>query len=187
MIRLRHFAVTAALAVLAACDGHTDRLMAPEINPDIIISVNGNTKVIKTPNVQNSNWGFALIAASGGSITVDGHTLSVPAGAVKHSTWFMLKVVGSNAVHVELKAWRASDGQAVTQFTNVPVQLTLNARSLGTLDPSLLIVYLRDDAYDGRREPVPSKVDTIAGTVTGYLTHFSAYALARREFSPGID
>ena len=186
MIRLRHFAALAALTALAACDGQTDRLMAPEINPDIIISANGNSHVIKTPNIQNSNWGFALIGSSGGSVTVSGHTLKVPAGAVGQSTWFMLKVVGSNAIHVDLKAWRASDGQPVTQFATVPVQLTLDASSIGNLDPRMLIVYLRDETYDGRREPVPSTVDMTRLTVTGYLSHFSAYALAR-ELSPGID
>ena len=186
MTRARHFAALAALAILAACDAQTDRLLAPEINPDIIISANGNTKVIKTPNIQNSNWGFALIGSAGGSITVNGHTLKVPAGAVGQSTWFMLKVVASNAVHVDLKAWRAADGQPVTQFPIVPVKLTLDASGLGQVDPGLLIVYLRDDTYDGRKEAVPSTVDLNAGTVTGYLTHFSSYALAR-EFSPGID
>jgi hypothetical protein len=186
MKRARHFAAFAALAILAACDGQADRLMAPEINPDIIISVNGNTKVIKTPTIRNSNWGFALVGTSGGSITVDGHTLKVPAGAVSQWTWFMVKVVASNAVHVDLKAWRASDGQPVTQFSNVPVQLTLDASGLGQLDPAMLIVYLRDDTYDGRREPIPSTVNMSNATVTGYLTHFSSYALAR-EYSPGID
>jgi hypothetical protein len=186
MTHVRHFAALAAFAILAACDGQTERLMSPELNPDIIVSVNGNTKVIKTPNIQNSNWGFALIGVSGGSIAVSGHTLKVPAGAVGQNTWFMLKVVGSNAIHVDLKAWRASDGQPVTQFPNAPVQLTLDARNIGNLDPGMLIVYLRDDTYDGRREAVPSVVDMNNWTVTGYLTHFSSYALAR-EFSPGID
>lgn len=176
----------AAVALLAACDGQTDALLAPEIHPDIIISVNGNTKVIKTPYFQNSNWGFALIDKAGGSITVGGHTLKVPAGAVGQSTWFMLKVVGGNAVQVDLKAWRVSDWQPVTQFPTVPVQLTLDAQSLGKADPGMLIVYLRDDTYDGRTEAVPSTVDVNNATVTGYLTHFSSYALAR-EFSPGID
>ncbi|HEY0306038.1 MAG TPA: hypothetical protein VGC44_13790, partial [Longimicrobiales bacterium] len=75
MTRARHFAALAALAILAACDAQTDRLLAPEINPDIIISANGNTNVIKTPNLQNSNWGFALIGSAGGSITVNGPSL----------------------------------------------------------------------------------------------------------------
>jgi hypothetical protein len=50
----------------------------------------------------------------------------------------------------------------------------------------LLIVYLRDGTTTGTLEEVPSTVDTSNRKVTGLLSHFSSYALAR-EYSPGID
>jgi hypothetical protein len=189
IFRIRNYAAAAVLALLAACDTTQMEPVVPPpaINPDIIISVNGNTHVIKTPSIQNANWGFALIGSSGGSVSVSGHTLRVPAGAVSQATWFMMQVVESNTVHVKLKAWRAWDGAAVTQFPNVPVKLTLDARNLGNLDPAgLQIVYLRDGRVDGELEAVPSVFDPNAWKVTGVLTHFSSYALAK-EFSPGID
>jgi hypothetical protein len=185
MIRLRHFAVTAALAVLTACDAQsTDHLFAPKA--DLVTS--NAPDVVKTRNVIRGNRVTGLIQATGGAISIDGHTLKVPAGAVGQPTWFSMQVVEASVVHVRLKAWRAADGAAVTQFPSVPVELTLDASRIEKLDPTgLVIVYLRDGTYTGAREEVRSVVNQNNWTVTGYLTHFSAYALARREFSPGID
>ena len=100
----------------------------------------------------------------------------------------MLQVVEANAIHVRLKAWRASDAAAVTQFPNVPVELSLDVSDLETLDLSeLVVVYLRDGTYAGAKEPVPTVVSG-STRITGYLTHFSQYAVAfAREYSPGID
>ncbi|HEX6066994.1 MAG TPA: hypothetical protein VFZ04_22315 [Longimicrobiales bacterium] len=184
MTRLRRYAVTAALAVLAACDAqHTDRLFAP--NADLVTS--NAPSVVKTKSVIRGNRVTGLVLPTGGSISIDGHTLKVPAGAIDQATWFSMQVVEASVVHVRLKAWRAIDGAAVTQFPSVPVELTLDASPIEKLDPTgLVIVYLRDGTYDGAREEVRSIVNQNDWTVTGYLTHFSSYALAR-EFSPGID
>jgi hypothetical protein len=183
MIRARHFAALAALAILAACDAQqTDRLFAP--NADLITST---SNIAKTGTLIRGNKVMGLVLPTGGSISIEGHTLKVPAGAISQPTWFSMQVVEASVIHVRLKAWRALDGAAVTQFPNVPVELTLDASRLEKLDPTgLIIVYLRDGTYDGVREKVPSVVDIDNWTVTGYLSHFSSYALAR-EFSPGID
>ncbi len=188
MRRIRYFAGLAALTLFAGCDSqHSEPFFAPP-NQDIIITVNGNTRVIKTKSVERGNWAFTLVTPStGGTVSTNGHTLKVPVGAVTQPTWFMMNVVETNAVQVKLKAWRAADGAPVTQFPKVPVQLTLNAGQLESLDPTgLVIVYLRDDTTEGATEKVASTLNTNNWTVTGYLTHFSSYALAR-EFSPGID
>ena len=184
MTRLRHYAVTAVFAVLAACDAqNTDHLLAPEA--DLITS--NAPDVVKTKTIVRGNRVTGLIQPTGGSVSVDGNTLNVPAGAVGQPTWFSMQVVEGSVVHVRLKAWRAADGAAVTQFPNVAVELTLDASRIEKLDPTgLVIVYLRDGTYDGAREEVRSIVNQNNWTVTGYLTHFSSYALAR-EFSPGID
>jgi hypothetical protein len=183
MIRLRYFAATAVLTLFAGCDvQHNESLLSPEA--DLITST---TSVAKTKTVEKGNRGVALIMPTGGSISVEGHTLRVPAGAISQPTWFSMRIVEAAVVHVRLHAWRALDGVAVTQFPNAPVQLTLNASHLEKLDPTgLVIVYLRDGTYEGAREPIPSTVNTSNWTVTGYLSHFSSYALAR-EYSPGID
>ena len=182
MRRIRYFAAAAAL-ILAACDAQqTERLFAP--SADIITTGSG---VVKTRFTERGNKTAGLILPTGGSIAVGGHSLKVPAGAVKEPTWFTMQVVEASVVHVRLKAYRALDGAPVTQFPYVPVELTLDASRIEKLDPTgLVIVYLRDGTYEGAQEKVESVVNTADWTVTGYLTHFSSYALAR-EFSPGID
>jgi hypothetical protein len=185
MTRLRYFAITATFALLAGCSDYSaDRLTAP--SADIVIQANGTTHVVKTPR-QYGDWALSLIQPSGGSLSAGGHTLQVPTGAVSAPTWFLMYVADSDAVQVTLKAWRAIDRAPVTQFNNVPVRLTLDASRRGILDPAgLVVVYLRDGTTSGALEAVPSTVDSSKWTVTGVLTHFSAYALAR-EYAPGID
>jgi hypothetical protein len=183
MTHIRYFAAAAALTLFTACDAqHGESFLSP--NPDLITGI---TNVARTKNVEKGNKAVALIMPTGGSISVDGHTLKVPAGAISQPTWFSMQIVEASVVHVRLRAWRALDGVAVTQFPNEPVRLTLDASHLEKLDPTgLVIVYLRDGTYEGARETVPSTVNTSNWTVTGYLSHFSSYALAR-EYSPGID
>ena len=178
------YAAIAGLALLAACDGQqTDHFFAPNAN----LITSSAPGVVNTSIVIRGNRVMGMIQPTGGSISIDGHTLLVPAGAVGQPTWFSLQVVEGSVVHVRLKAWRASDGAAVSQFPVVPVELTLDASRLEKLDPTgLVIVYLRDGTYGGSREAVRSVVNQNNWTVTGYLTHFSSYALAR-EYSPGID
>jgi hypothetical protein len=183
--RFRYLPVAlTAVAIFAACDvTDSERFLAPDAD----LVTGSASDVARTSSAQQGNKTYGLISSSGGTLAIGGHSLVVPAGAVDQPTWFTLQIVEANAVHVRLKAWRASDGAPVTQFPNVPVRLKLDASRLDMLDPSgLVIVYLRDGTYWGAREKVVSAVDTSTWTVTGYLTHFSQYALFR-ELAPGID
>ncbi|HET9440850.1 MAG TPA: hypothetical protein VFO52_11790 [Longimicrobiales bacterium] len=171
----------------SGCDSaSTDRLLAPQASV-LIDSSMANTAVARTRALESGSRRYALVYPSvEGSVSVGGHTLKVPVGAVTQPTWFMLQVIEASAVHVRLKAWNALDGSVVTQFPNVPVELTLDVSDIEDLDLNgLVIVYLRDGSYAGAKEPVRT---TISGstTLTGYLTHFSQYAVAR-EYSIGID
>jgi hypothetical protein len=101
-----------------------------------------------------------------------------------------MSVVASDRIQVKLKAWRASDWSPVTQFpTSKPVQLNLNVSRVTGIDLSkLVVVYLPDETVNGRKEPVQSTINPDAKILTGYLTHFSMYAVAfRREYTIGLD
>lgn len=124
-----------------------------------------------------------LISLSGGQLTLLGHTLTVPRGAVTSPTLFTMLVGLNGYVEVHLEALVPSlfgllniGGRGFRE----PVRLTLsyaNATNVG--DPNdLVIVHL--PGWWGYRtaEPLPSTVDTARKTVTAELDHFSRYAMA---------
>lgn len=158
-------------------------------NADVVAS-NGHsasTKVEKTRTVKRSYKSEALITPLGGFVSVGGHLLKVPANAVTSPTFFSVQVVEGDVYQLKFRAWRALDGAAVTQFNRVPLEITYDVSDLENSDPTgLVVVYLQDGTTTGGMEKVATKVNGPNRTVTGYLTHFSSYAVAR-EYSMGLD
>lgn len=121
----------------------------------------------------------SIIGTGGGQISLLGHSLQVPAGAVAVPTIFTMTVLTNGYVEVDLTAVVSSLLGSVDvgeKGFNKPVTLTLTyARSPDTLDPSkLLIVYV-----DGKKlEPLASTVNRATKTVSAQLSHFSKYAMA---------
>ena len=170
----RFAAITVVAAMFAACDSSApDQMMVP--NADELVA--GSGKVADTKNVRASNRVEGVIGTEGGSISAGGHTLTVPAGAVVEPTRFIMHIVEANKVHVKLRAYRMSDGAAVTQFRNVPVQIKLNVADVVDTNGYLTVAYLQDGTYDGRKEIQPSVHDAANGTLTGWLVHFSDYSV----------
>lgn len=124
-----------------------------------------------------------LIGSDGGLLSLLGHAISVPQGAVLEPTIFSMTVIQQGHVEVELTAtpksllsklffWRSVEE---VQF-QVPVDLTLSyARATNVTDPSRLKI-LRINP-DGRHEVMPSTVDPVTKTVTAELDHFSRYCM----------
>ena len=181
--------MAAASALLSAC---ADSPTGVEFKrqDDIVIGTGTTTYTlpIAGPNGEDIAWQY--ITPQGGRVAVAGHEMLVPAGAVAQPTWFRMSVVASDRIQVKLKAWRASDWAPVTQFpATTPIRLNLNVSKLSAIDLSkLVVVYLADGTVDGRKDPVQSSVNVDTKILTGYLTHFSIYAVAfRREYSIGLD
>lgn len=124
-----------------------------------------------------------LLGSDGGILTLLGHILNVPAGAVSEPTIFSMTVIQNGYVEVELTAtpksllstlffWRKVEE---VQF-DVPVGLSLSyARATNVTDPSRLKIMRVNP--DGRHEILPSVVDTVNKTVTAELDHFSRYCM----------
>lgn len=124
-----------------------------------------------------------LLGSDGGILTLLGHILNVPAGAVSEPTLFSMTVIQNGYVEVELTAtpksllnslffWRKVEE---VQF-NVPVGLSLSyARATNVTDPSRLKIMRVNP--DGRHEILPSVVDPVKKTVTAELDHFSRYCM----------
>lgn len=179
--------IGAAVTWLSACDSSP---MAPEFQrqDDIVIGTGTKTFTIPTIGSHGADMALQYITPQGGKVAVGGHEMIVPAGAVPSPTWFLMSVVASDRIHVKLKAWRASDLSRVSQFpVNTPIELKLNVSKVTGIDLStLVVVYLADETYDGIKEAVRSSINLETKVLTGYLTHFSSYAVAR-EYTIGLD
>jgi hypothetical protein len=124
-----------------------------------------------------------LLGSEGGILSLLGHILNVPAGAVSEPTLFSMTAIQSGHIEVELTAtpksllrrllfWRPV---AEVQF-EVPVALSLSyARATNVTDPSRLRIMRVNP--DGNHEILPSVVDTVNKTVTAQLDHFSRYCM----------
>jgi len=135
------------------------------------------------PGITQSVSTGSLIGLSGGSISLLGHTLTVPAGAVTSPTLFTLTVLPTGYVEVDLLA-TVNSLLGVLDFGSkgfakpVPVTLTYS-RATNVASPSKLkVLRIKSLLGYGQYEVMPSTVDTYKKTVTAPLDHFSRYTLA---------
>jgi hypothetical protein len=124
-----------------------------------------------------------LLGSEGGLLSLLGHVLNVPEGAVSQPTLFSMTAIQSGHIEVELTAtpqsllrrllfWRS----VPEVHFNVPVELSLSyARATNVTDPSRLRIMRINP--DGRHEILPSVVDPVTKTVTAELDHFSRYCM----------
>jgi hypothetical protein len=121
-----------------------------------------------------------VISLSGGSLSLLGHTVTVPPSAVLVPTIFTMEVEKNGRIEVELHALVQSllglvdvGGKGFLQ----PVNLSLSYKSaVGVTDYSRLKIALLNE--DGTiAEVLPSVVDTKKQTVSASLPHFSRYAM----------
>ncbi|NLG61075.1 MAG: hypothetical protein GX539_02435 [Candidatus Cloacimonetes bacterium] len=122
-----------------------------------------------------------IIGINGGSISLLGHTITVPAGAVDRPVLFTLILARPGYVEVELDATISGLlGRIIDvggKGFDKPVSLTLTySRATNVSDPSRLVILRR--LPGGAIEEVPSTVDTRTKTVTAKLDHFSRYCMA---------
>ena len=120
-----------------------------------------------------------VIGIDGGSVSLAGHRITVPAGAVSVPTIFTLTLANNGYVEVELTAVVSTLLGVVDvgeDGFNKPVSLALTyARGTNVTDPARLkIIRLKSN---GKHEILPSTVQSGPLTVTAELDHFSRYAM----------
>jgi hypothetical protein len=125
-----------------------------------------------------------LISVGGGQLSLLGHTINVPAGAVDRPTLFALTVLPTGYIEVNLVA-SVTDllgglldvgGQGFLK--PVPVTLSYD-RATNVVDPSRLTILRVNSLLGyGRYEVMPSRIDRSSRTVTTELDHFSRYVIA---------
>jgi hypothetical protein len=123
-----------------------------------------------------------LIGPGGGSLSLAGHALTVPAGAVSAPTLFSMAQLPNGLIEVELSAVRGTllgiidiGSGGFLGGETVGVTLSYDAAT-NVSDPSRLVVLrmLGDDQV----EEIPTAVDQGDETVQVELEHFSRYAMA---------
>ncbi|MBW3554976.1 MAG: hypothetical protein KY466_15830 [Gemmatimonadetes bacterium] len=116
------------------------------------------------------------IGAEGGTLSLDGHSLTVPPNAVDRPTLFVMAVLAGTEIQVELIAYDPDLYLDVGEGGfNIPVQLALSYAGMEDPDPDkLVIVHVTSD---GERIELASTVDEENQVVRAELEHFSRYAL----------
>ena len=101
------------------------------------------------------------------------HTFKANLHLVERTSW-----ADGNPI-VDLHAVDKVTGEEVDTF-RVPLRLELSYAGLQVSEEelrNLMVVWLQDDSADGRLVPVRTTVNRSTQYVTGWLTHFSAYAM----------
>ena len=186
-VGLRRLGLVALLALATGCENRTatapDTPVAPQSG--LLESLLGSSTMspftlITEPTLPPIDLRVSqLIGVNGGTLTLLGHTLTVPAGAVSVPTLFTMVALPTPEIDVELSA-TVTDllGRVLNLDTgfNKPVTLSLSyARANNVTDPArLFIVY-----FNGTQlEQLPSTVDTRNKLVSTRLEHFSKYGMA---------
>ena len=124
----------------------------------------------------------AIIGITGGNISLAGHVLHVPAGAVTVPTLFTMVVPLNGYVEVDLSATVTDILGNVIQVTKFskPLTLTLTYARAKTnvTDPSRLFIAYMPNGDHSKLEKLPSTVSTTNLTVSAKLDHFSKYCMA---------
>lgn len=166
----------AGLLALAACDpAEVTRSVAPS-EPLALVddSAARALNLLYCPTSQDREV-EREIGPGGGVIEVEGHRLTVPAGAVTANTRFRVRVRDSDYLEVEFRAKDLPQNRFQT-----PVEIQLSYARCAELYPSLprLSAWHVDEATLLPREFMGGTLDAERQTVTFQTSHFSVYALA---------
>lgn len=182
-----------AVALISGCEsGGSRSLPSPTEPQELLGSLLGGDKVkgytlVRAPLLASAGDLLSvngLIGGEGGQLTLLGHTLTVPVGAVTEPTLFVMTVLPTGYVEVSLEASISTLLRGLLDIGGrgflkpVPVSLSY-AGATNVADPSrLTILRVTSLLGYGKYEVMPSRVDRAARTVTTELDHFSRYVIA---------
>jgi hypothetical protein len=182
----------AALILLApmftACE-QVDQISGIDTT-DVTVAAKRKFAKVVEGNVTASGWD-ADFATQGKGVTlqVGQYKLVVPKGAVGKKTYFMMVVSPGTAVTVSLNAYDAGTWQEVKTFRReLLITLPYSEIDSSVIDneSKLLVANVSEDGSNSVLEIADTNVDNNAKTVTGKISHFSIWAIAREIFAKEI-
>jgi hypothetical protein len=177
----------AALAIMFSAGCQADSPFEPDVTRQSTVVVGDDnqeyTLVEGTPPEGLPLSVSSVLGLFGGRVTLAGHTITVPFGAVLTPTLFTMKVSPDGYVEVELTAvrislfgWRIDVGsRGFLGGRTVKLEMSY-ARATNVTDPSRLIIVRK--LSDSNVEVLESTVNQEAQVVETQLDHFSGYAMA---------
>ena len=130
-----------------------------------------------------SDW---VTSGKSTTLTFGKYELFIPKGAVRKPTFFRMTVLSGTVIGVSLEAW---DNQLnkVSEF-RVPLRLTIPYDEAHIYDPNckLVLANIVSESDLTVLDVEQASINPSNETVTGNITHFSLWSLAK-ELSPGID
>jgi hypothetical protein len=165
------FAAAVLLFALAACAD------APIAEPDPIHARQAKlgAQLVECPvSVTRSTSG--LIGPLGGSLTLDGHSITFPEGAVVVPTTFTLAAPAGNYMELDIRA----NGAEHFEFeTPVTVTISYARCTRADIDKAPLSVWYIDSTTKHLLENMGGTDNKVARTVTFGTGHLSSYSIAQ--------
>jgi hypothetical protein len=179
------------LLAITACDQAGELSPATPAAPDASLSrllggTAGGYTLVRDPLLPGLTKALStgtLIGFGGGQVSLLGHTLTVPAGAVSQPTLFTLTVLPTGYVEVDLLGtlntlFGVLDVGSKGFQKPIPIALTYE-RATNVRDPGeLTVLRVQSLIGYGKYQVMPSQVDRATRKVTTELDHFSRYTLA---------
>ena len=159
------------IVLALAIAGCADTLTQPEVQPRA--STYGATLVECPTDATKSATG--LVLPTGGSVEVDGTSISLPAGAVLLPTYVTVTLPASNYMEVDIKA---NDLEHFEFQTPVSVTIDYARCTRGNINHSALQAWYIDSTTKSLLENMGGVDDKVARTVTFATDHLSGYAIA---------
>ncbi len=166
------FVVLAALAVIGCADSprRTDRIVGP---PSLDVSA-GRT-LLQCPTSQSAS-AVGLLGLLGGVVSVGGHSVALPFGAVSLPTLITLRAPASSHVEIDVTANDLPSfifGRPVSitiDYSRCPAEATAGAT---------LTVWHIDPLTKALLEPMGGIDDPVRRRITFQTGHLSGYAIAQ--------
>ena len=155
-----------------SCDGAGDALLAPDAP---LLAASGST-LVECPVSETRSVTETLLPL-GGTIELDGHSFTLPAGAIAVPTSFTLTVPKSNYVEIEIHAV-GEDVFGFPELAPASITISYDRCTRSNIDQSALTAWYIDSATKALLQHMGGTDDKLARTVTFDSDHLSGFAIA---------